>query len=67
MDALARPCRSFKGAEGEKDWLDALSTCYNVLLSMCKAMASVTPFITEFMFQVCTFIVQTVVHTRALH
>ena len=41
-----------KGSGGTKDWLDALSTCYNVLVNMCKAMASVTPFITEYMFQV---------------
>ena len=41
-----------KGSGGTKDWLESLSTCYTVLVNMCKAMASVTPFITDFMFQV---------------
>merc|ERR1712166_1297610 len=40
-----------KGSGGTKDWLESLSTCYTVLVNMCKAMASVTPFITDFMFQ----------------
>ena len=35
----------------EKDWHDALSTTYTVLLNMCIAMAPVTPFIVEHMFQ----------------
>ena len=68
-----------KGDGGEKDWHDALSTTYTVLLNMCigahahpsprnclgwfcskqralpQAMAPVTPFIVDHMFQVCTF------------
>jgi len=40
-----------KGVEGAADWADSLSTLFYVLLTLCKTMAPLTPFIVEHMFQ----------------
>lgn len=40
-----------KGKGGERDALFALCTLYDVLLTLCKAMAPFTPFLTETIFQ----------------
>ncbi|KAL6188963.1 hypothetical protein ACLB2K_040353 [Fragaria x ananassa] len=43
--------KRLKGRTGEEDCRVALSTLYNVLLVSCKAMAPLTPFFTEVLFQ----------------
>lgn len=39
-----------RGNVSKQDWSDSLYTLYIVLFTFCKAMAPMTPFITEYMF-----------------
>ncbi|KAH9606871.1 hypothetical protein KSS87_019705, partial [Heliosperma pusillum] len=43
--------KRLKGRTGEEDCKIALSTLYHVLLTSCKAMAPLTPFFTEVLYQ----------------
>ncbi|XP_052173832.1 isoleucine--tRNA ligase, cytoplasmic [Diospyros lotus] len=43
--------KRLKGRTGEEDCRIALSTLYHVLLTSCKAMAPLTPFFTEVLYQ----------------
>ncbi|KYQ89108.1 isoleucyl-tRNA synthetase [Tieghemostelium lacteum] len=43
--------RRFKGANGEKDTLVSLNILYEVLMTICVAMAPFTPFFTDYMYQ----------------
>jgi len=43
--------RRFKGATGDQDCLVSLNILYEVLMTICVAMAPFTPFFTEYMYQ----------------
>uniref|UniRef100_A0A7S0X0A0 isoleucine--tRNA ligase n=1 Tax=Chlamydomonas leiostraca TaxID=1034604 RepID=A0A7S0X0A0_9CHLO len=43
--------KRLKGGKGTQDCLYALTSLYDVLLSVCKVMAPFTPFLTEAMYQ----------------
>ncbi|GMJ10561.1 hypothetical protein like AT4G10320 [Hibiscus trionum] len=43
--------KRLKGRTGEEDCRMALSTLYNVILTLCKVMAPFTPFFTEVLYQ----------------
>ncbi|CAJ0923438.1 19145_t:CDS:10 [Entrophospora sp. SA101] len=40
-----------KGEISPEDTIDALNTLFEVLFTLCKSMASFTPFLTEYMYQ----------------
>lgn len=46
---LNRP--RMKGEEGEKEQIQCLNILFDVLLSTTTLMASITPFVTEYMYQ----------------
>nr|CAG8515218.1 3756_t:CDS:10 [Entrophospora candida] len=43
--------KRLKGEISPEDTIDALNTLFEVLFTLCKAMASFTPFLTEYMYQ----------------
>ncbi|RIB13210.1 isoleucyl-tRNA synthetase [Gigaspora rosea] len=43
--------KRLKGENGPEDTINALNTLFEVLLTLCRAMASFTPFLTEHMYQ----------------
>ncbi|CAJ0842635.1 2589_t:CDS:10 [Entrophospora sp. SA101] len=43
--------KRLKGEISPEDTIDALNTLFEVLFTLCKSMASFTPFLTEYMYQ----------------